>query len=81
MLKLALCGEWVWGRQSGRGGVKEYICLKNFWRLPAQIYDSVAETVNTYVHMSICAHMGSTMCVCVGEITLYVQAGSGNRAH
>ena len=48
-------------------------------RVPAQIYGSLAESVNTYVHMSICAHMGSTVnvcaCVCVcervGETTLY----------
>lgn len=36
-------------------------------RVPAQIYGSLAESVNTYVHMSICVHMGSTVClpVCV----------------
>ena len=34
-------------------------------RVPAQIYGSLAESVNTYVHMSICVHMGSTVCLLV----------------
>lgn len=57
-------GVRVGGTKWQRGCERVHLFVQVL-RVPAQIYGSLAERVNTSVHMSVSAHMGSTVCVCV----------------